>query len=76
MNKNNQIDWRVCNLDTNGMPITIEISEKIGRWVQNEDEIFCKYRCSVCGKSAIYHFAEYFLTDYCPNCGAKMFIST
>lgn len=33
--------------------------------------------CSVCGEEAIFHdngtlHGSYFLTDYCPHCGAKM----
>lgn len=42
-----------------------------GRW-----EGYFPY-CSVCGEEAIFHdngtlHGSYFLTDYCPNCGAKM----
>lgn len=33
--------------------------------------------CSICGEEAIFHdngtlHGSYFLTDYCPHCGAKM----
>lgn len=32
-----------------------------------------RYRCSVCGHMAMYERpGREFLSDYCPNCGAKM----
>lgn len=30
------------------------------------------YICSNCGGEAIEYVDDYFLADYCPNCGAKM----
>lgn len=30
------------------------------------------YICSNCGEEAIEYVDDYFLPDYCPNCGAKM----
>lgn len=30
------------------------------------------YMCSNCGGEAIEYVDDYFLPDYCPNCGAKM----
>lgn len=30
------------------------------------------YICSNCGEEAIEYIDDYFLPDYCPNCGAKM----
>lgn len=30
------------------------------------------YRCSVCGETACRNEKIYFLTSYCPNCGARM----
>lgn len=30
------------------------------------------YICSNCGTEAIEYVDDYFLSDYCPNCGAKM----
>ena len=36
-----------------------------GRW--NEVDYGLAYQCSVCG-----HSTEWQLSDYCPNCGAKM----
>ena len=41
-----------------------------GRWepVETEEEFgtVYEYRCNLCGKH------DYFDTNYCPNCGAKM----
>ena len=46
-------------------------AEKTGRW-----ETFfplSRPRCSVCGELCIgTHAFDYTLTDYCPNCGARM----
>ena len=36
-----------------------------GRW--NDVDYGLAYQCSVCG-----HSTEWQLSDYCPNCGAKM----
>ena len=36
-----------------------------GEWIKDA-EWWCVYKCSVCGET----FDE--LTDYCPNCGARM----
>lgn len=46
-----------------------------GRWVYNEDyeEWAEKYVCSVCNRNALTDGDyRHELTDYCPNCGAKM----
>lgn len=56
-----------------------------GRWkaqLESERDGFTKflwlpdrivgYICSNCGGEAIEYVDDYFLPDYCPNCGAKM----
>lgn len=56
-----------------------------GRWkaqLESERDGFSKflwlpdrivgYICSNCGGEAIEYVDDYFLPDYCPNCGAKM----
>ena len=49
---------------------TIE-ERKTGRWMQSSP--FTKPRCSECGESCFgLHGFDYTVTNYCPNCGAKM----
>ena len=46
-------------------------SKKTGRWIK--DSPWIKPYCSECGKSCIgTHGFDYLITDFCPNCGAKM----
>lgn len=48
-----------------------------GKWIE-EEGLFLQFHCSVCGEKALYsenhldNITEYYLTDYCPHCGAKM----
>ena len=50
-----------------------------GRWIHREydesDDSDEYYYCSECHKIALYEFGKYtfILSDYCPNCGAKMY---
>ena len=47
------------------------IEQEHGRWEQSNP--YSKPTCSVCGSAAIgLHGFDYKLTEYCPNCGAKM----
>lgn len=68
--------WLESESDINTMP-TIESPVKQGKWIE-EDGMFLNFHCSVCGKKALYaehpsdYTTEYFLTDYCPNCGARL----
>ncbi len=51
---------------------------KHGKWIKDESEYSIRIYCSVCGEDAACernswgYPIEYFDTDYCPNCGAKM----
>ena len=44
---------------------SIDIDRVQGEWIKDA-EWWCVYKCSVCGET----FDE--LTNYCPNCGARM----
>lgn len=58
----------------NGFPIKAIVNGKLvdvqevrhGRWIIDEWDT---PNCSVCGCSGI---DDYYATDYCPHCGAKM----
>lgn len=49
-----------------------------GKWIKDESEFSIKLHCSVCGEDAVCSRnawgdpEEYFRTDFCPNCGARM----
>ena len=49
-----------------------------GEWVEDSRCYSAKYHCSACGSDALYSTdtcgcpTEYFLTEFCPHCGAKM----
>lgn len=49
-----------------GMMPAVDVSDRPqGEWIKDV-EWWCVYKCSVCGET----FDE--LTNYCPNCGARM----
>lgn len=63
----------------NGSPVYAIVNGKLvevqevrhGRWETFSP--FSKPRCSICGELCIgAHAFDYTLTNYCPNCGAKM----
>lgn len=44
-----------------------------GRWIPRKGKWFAYFQCSVCGEKISYPSADgKALTNYCPNCGAKM----
>lgn len=44
-----------------------------GRWITRKGKWFSYFQCSVCGEKISYPTADgKALTNYCPNCGAKM----
>ena len=44
-----------------------------GEWIRNEDDECYWYTCSECAEYPMRdRWGEEKLTDYCPNCGAKM----
>ena len=47
---------------------------KHGKWVDKWGGKYANqsYRCSVCGEHAFEDGKRWYLSDYCPNCGAKM----
>ena len=46
---------------------------KTGKWMRITDEVFAdRFECSECGKLPPIENFEWWLSDYCPNCGASM----
>lgn len=45
-----------------------------GEWVDQYQGKYDNqlYKCSECGETAFHDETRWFLTHYCPNCGAKM----
>lgn len=44
-----------------------------GKWIRITDEVFAdRFECSECGKLPPIENFEWWLSDYCPNCGADM----
>ena len=47
--------------------------EKVGRWVEYENEVFEKrWKCSACKRFTFHNGAMLKKYIYCPNCGARM----
>lgn len=46
---------------------TIEVSERTGEWVKNENSTYTCDKCQSWIPEEQYHYA-----NYCPHCGAKM----
>ena len=42
-----------------------------GEWMV-KNAFFAIYKCSICGEENSYKDGHAFLSDFCPNCGAKM----
>lgn len=48
-------------------------SRKTGEWLVVENEPFAPtFKCSVCGGQPAIDDFDWFLSDYCPHCGAEM----
>lgn len=45
-------------------------TERTGEWITEKDS--CEIICSECGYEAFSKDGEWFRSDYCPTCGAKM----
>lgn len=45
-----------------------------GEWKDQYQGMYVNqlYKCSVCGETAFHDDERWFLTNFCPNCGAKM----
>ena len=45
-----------------------------GEWIDQYQGMYANqlYKCSVCGETAFHDDKRWFLTNYCPNCGARM----
>lgn len=55
------------------IPVADVAPVRHGRWIENTDGIYCWIECSECGGAAPRDIdAEIVLSNYCPNCGAKM----
>ena len=50
-----------------------QTERKKGKWIRITDEVFAdRFECSECGKLPPIENFEWWLSDYCPNCGADM----
>lgn len=43
-----------------------------GKWIIVEDEYFSYAKCPACGDEFTFWDGDCAITNYCPNCGAKM----
>lgn len=48
------------------------VKPRRGRWIKKEERVWYWYECSECGESPLFRNGERVLSDYCPNCGARM----
>lgn len=48
------------------------VESKHGRWIKKEERVWYWYECSECGERPLFRNGERVLSDYCPNCGARM----
>lgn len=61
-----------CANELNGLPAVDAETVRHGKWIVVEDEYGDYARCSVCGDEFICWEGDCAITNYCPNCGAKM----
>ena len=77
--KESQVDGAYGYMDTksiidmlNDLP-SVQSNQKRGKWISIHDDIFAdKYYCSCCKMEPICNDTEYILSNFCPNCGARM----
>lgn len=43
-----------------------------GEWIDQDKGAFYPYECSICHEQPIWDDGGYILTNFCPNCGARM----
>ena len=50
------------------------VKQSEGKWIDQYQGMYANqlYKCSVCGETAFHDDQRWFLTNYCPNCGARM----
>ena len=46
-----------------------------GEWA-DKNVFFAIFKCSICGEENSYKDGRAFLSNFCPNCGAKMRVAT
>ena len=75
--------WTIWDSDLEALPSADVVEVKHGRWVDRYYNKYANhlYQCSECEEKALYRFevdalgreiAVQDLSDYCPNCGARM----
>lgn len=64
----NALDYAIKELKKQ---INVQPEPKTGRWENDKD---CIPRCSCCSYIPEYnsHIDDYYYSDFCPNCGARM----
>ena len=67
----------VMRAEINAMPTVDAVPVRHGKWVQRFIKIGGQVfkhgmQCSVCAEPALDNEGDDYLTNYCPNCGAKM----
>ena len=60
--------WERADIDD--LICAYEDSERIGEWITKKGSY--EIICSECGYEAFSKDGEWFKSDYCPTCGAKM----
>lgn len=70
----NPVDKGLACLLADEIPAADVEPVKRGEWVDKWGGRYANqcYKCSVCGEYALGNDKTWFLTYYCPNCGAKM----
>ena len=67
--------WHNDEEDTKAFEIAIEAlsaDRPMGEWINQDNGAFYPYECSNCHEQPFCDDYGYHLTNYCPNCGARM----